>query len=350
MNPRNLPREASRIGVLASAAYLAVALVSAPPGFLRVHTTLALYGAILLFPHAVAVAYVASSARAPRKPLLLAALATLAYLPAPALALGNTLVGDLFFAAASVTLATASILIARERKASVRISLTLVALTYALTIAAIVAADLSNAGLREKALALTIAYPLTLIYAVTVHSLPSTFGDQPDPRLAPIPHLLAAPAAILAPIRPETALALTAASLLAYIPAARIHRLPAYYEKLRGRNPETPAYKGMKYFLDGHVMVVVSIAATLAATIYLTISHWNTLAALHLLLLGPVLVHIAIHEPMMIPVILGVRHKRLFIREVYPTAILASITWIFSPPIAYMILLAYFLLLIMMTF
>lgn len=349
MNPRRIPREASRIGVLASAAYLAAAFIAVPSHLLNIHTTLALYGAILLFPHSVAIAYVASAARRPAKPLILASLTTISYLIGPLLALYTNTIADILFIISSLTIAYASLEISKERKASVRISLLLTTYTYIITVITIILTDLYNISFPEKALALTIAYPLTLIYAVTIHSFPSTFGDQPNPGIAPIPHVIAALAAILVILNPQIALLLATLSLLAYIPTARLYKIRNYYEKIKGMDPSKPAYKGMKYFLDGHASVIINIITTIILTMYL-MKTWSTLAALHLLLLGPVLIHIAIHEPMMIPVILGIKHKRLFFKEVYIMPILASIVWPFNPPLAYLILIIYFLLLIIMTF
>ncbi len=342
MKRGGLPRIASIAGILASAAYLAAAIVAAPAGFYGHHMVLALYGSLVLFPHAVAIAYVASASPRNSRPLQLAAVLSPAAIAAPLLGLYALEAADLAVLAAFAPMIAAAARAAATRRGSARLSMILVSATYTVSMATIAYYLWVNATIIEKALMLVAAFDVTLIYAVTVHSLPSTFGDRPVAGASPVPHALAAAAALAAPWSTTLFSILLAASMAVYLVAARIARAYKYYERLSRLDPSTPAYKGMKYFLDGHIWV---LATTLVTIAYAVVSALGViepreppnLALLHVVVLGFVMIHILIHEPMMVPVILGLKHKRVFIPHAYPAAVLAAFAWPFNPGFALII-------------
>lgn len=342
---RALYRVVSRLGILASIAYLVAGMAFLLAERVLDHARILLYGALLLFPHSVALAYVASGfAGSIPKLLGSGAYVSLALLAAPALGLlyspGAALA---LFLAAFAVMALISGYVASGRRGSLRLSLALVGLSYlvsSLVITAILTLK-GKTGLFSEGLALTVAYPLTLIYAVTVHSLPSTFRDSPLytpasalPALTLLASLLALNGYVL-----WSSIAVLA-SMALYAVAAKLYRLPTYargIEKLRGKSP---AYSGLRFFIEGHYAILAIIALT---AIYTLAGHliWRgpqALLLIHLYAIGFTLGHIVIHGPMMLPVILGVKHKRRYTRTPYIAVTAAASLWPIASEASYILI------------
>ena len=313
---RRVSRGASAVLVVGGIVYVVAALASAAVGRAGYHMPLALYGGALLFPYGVAIAYVASAASTERARRLVAAsgLVGLAALASPALAAaGHRIPADILVALGFLVLAAASLEASRTRRESARLSLEMFTATHALAAAALVAADSWGVGIVNLGLGLAAAYPVTLIYSVTVHSLPSTFKDEPDEALAwLLPALDFAASLEFLNGRIGAGALLVVASMLVYVPAARLHRLARYAQALSGRDPSSPAVRGLRYFLQGHWAVLASITIVAAVTAYYFVGYCTALCLLHSYLLGFSTIHVAIHAPMMLPVILKLRHKRRY--------------------------------------
>ncbi len=334
MKPLHVAKEVSRIGVVAGIVYLAAALALLIIGSPHEHAREMTYGALILFPHSVAVAYVASVSTAETGVAIKAmSFASLLLIPAPALALvyGPGPANILFLMVAIPTIA-ASLLVARARKRTVRTSLAMVASTYAITLIPISYWLLRGppAKFSEAALPLIIAYPVTLIYAVTVHALPATYGDEPAKPLVPLLPLANA-ASVTMMLLGHYRYGAWAALLgtLLYIPAARLYKVVSYKKKLaaRYRDPSHPAYRGNVYFLEGHIVVMLSIALLAAYTILFQESQCSLLCLIHAYAMGFVTVHVLIHGPMMLPVILRLRHRRRFTLIPLPLALASVLIW-----------------------
>ena len=339
---RALYRVASRLGILASIAYLIAGMAFLPVERVLDHARILLYGALLLFPHSVALAYVASGFPG-RIPALLGsgAYASLALLAAPALGLLYSPSAALaLFLVVFIVMVLTSGYVASGRRGSLRLSLALVALSYlvsSLVIAAILTLK-GEIGLFSEGLALTIAYPLTLIYAVTVHSLPSTFRDSPLYMPASVLPALTLLASLLAlnDYVSWSSLAVLA-SMALYAVAAKLYRLPTYARSIEELRGKSPAYGGLRFFIEGHYAILAIIAITAIYTLAgpLLWRGPQALLLIHLYAIGFTLGHIVIHAPMMLPVVLGVKHKRRYTRTPYIAVAAAATLWPIAPELSY---------------
>jgi len=321
---KTLQRTLTKALLALSIVYSITGLILPALGFTDIHMQVMLYGSIILFPHAVALAYVASATPRDKQAILGATtlLSTmLALAPIIAILVGQQLASLLTLIPAT-TMIPASIVAARARKGSARLSLAMVAAAYTFLILALILLTLAPRDPITAAYTLALAYPVPLIIAVTTHSLPSTFHDEPHP-LAPLPLTLAGAAALLYYLQghTQTITILEAITLTTYIYTARIYRTYTTYNKKIGQ-PKTPAQKGLHYFLTGHKLIPPLILYILYA-----ISTKPTLTALHAYTIGFILHHVIIHAPLMIPVILGIKHKRKYTILPYVTLIIALLTW-----------------------
>jgi hypothetical protein len=88
----------------------------------------------------------------------------------------------------------------------------------------------------------------------------------------------------------------------------------------------------MIYYLEGHAYVIAIVVLIVLYTIPAMHAGCNlncVLLELHLLALGFAWMHVAIHAPMMIPVILGVRHAKRYTQAPYVFALLSAVLWPF---------------------
>lgn len=314
MKSRRFIRMASAWGILTSAFYLIIAFVSIISGRRLTHANLMLYGVLMLFPYSVALAYVASVARKHFLYLLLTGIGTLLLIPLPLITiLGyNEEHALLVLIVAGVLGAASTSMTIGGRKGSVRLSLTLVTSSFAsMAIASAAIISVGALGLVDLGLSLVLAFPVPLIYAVTVHSLPSTFDDHPNYTLSyPLPWLSLF-ASLLVVLKHNTmANYIIIFTLILYIYSARLYKWRKYSERLN-RLPEGPARKGMKYFLWGHISVIFAIIVIIAYLLDWPVKC-TPICHLHMLTLGFVSLHVWIHGPMMLPVILSLRHRRRF--------------------------------------
>jgi len=340
LNWRTVSKEAARAGVVASIVYLAASLALLVAGYPHEHARAMTYGVLLLFPHAVAVAYVASASSARTYPLVgLMALSVAPAAVAPAVAVRSIGLAALLFAFVSAVSAPAAALVGAGRRRSVRLSLFMVSLSYAATLAVI--AYMLVAGhprlFSQAALALVIAYPVLLIYAVTVHALPATFSDEPSyPAALLLLALGGAGALLVASGSLEVGAIAALSSAALYVYAARLYKVGDYRRWVESRYSDkgSPAYKGMRYFLDGHLFVIVSIVILAVHTVLYIMGACNLLCLVHSYAMGFVTVHVLIHAPMMLPVILRIRHRRRYTLAPLATALAATLLWPLAGPAA----------------
>ncbi len=330
-------REISRIGILTSIAYLALSLGVLLAGYHHRHAYIMLYSALLLFPHSVALTYVASGAvrnERAQKLVVTSAIITFAMFVAPIFGLWlNWEVPTATFVAVSIPMIFASIFAGRSQKGNIKLSLYLVSASYIVYLTTV--ASLLIRGWPEKfsiaATALTFAYPVTLIYAVTVNSLPSTFNDKPSYSLSYTLPVLTAIGSFLVGLRfIKAGSAIVAASTLIYIFAARMYRLQKYLKSIERLNKESPAYKGSAFFIKSHYVIIASIALTIIYTslfIIKSFSFFCLLCLLHAYVMGFVTIHVFLHAPVMLPVVLKVKHKRRYTLWPLILALIAAAIW-----------------------
>ncbi len=330
-------REVSRIGILASIAYLALSLGILLAGYHHRHAYIMLYSALLLFPHSVTLTYVASGAMRNKRAqrfIMVSAIITFAMFIAPIFGLWlNWEIPTAIFAVVSIPMIFASILAGRSQKGNIRLSLYLVSSSYIIYLTTV--ASLLIKGWPEKfsiaATALTFAYPVTLIYAVTVNSLPSTFNDKPSYFLSYSLPVLTAIGSFLVGLRfIKAGSAVIVASTLIYIFAARMYRLKRYLSSIQRLNKESPAYKGSAFFIKSHYVIIASISLTVIYTLLFitkSFSFYCLLCLLHAYVMGFVSIHVFLHAPVMLPVVLKVKHKRRYTLWPLILALVATAVW-----------------------
>ena len=336
MDERRIVRRISAASVTAAFIYVAAGLTAAALGRSSWHMALLLYGGLLLFPHGVALSYI-SSATARGTPLRLTLLSGIVSAPlmlAPLVYGLSPRVADALVLAASITAIPASLAAASARKGSVRTSLTMVAATYMglSFLVALQLLDRAGGSLPLEALSVALSYDVPLIISVTTHSFPKTLGFKAFEPLLWASLLLSVAAALsvhTAGLRVSSILLMT--SLLLYIPGAGLHRYRSLLARINERpGPRSPAYAGLKYFLDGHLYVVLVSLVTIAyivAWLPYTCPGACLLGLLHMVALGFSLMHVAIHAPMLIPVILGVKHAKRYSQAPYILLLASTLLW-----------------------
>jgi hypothetical protein len=316
--------------VYASIVYLVAALFYAIAGNFLVHAGLMLYSSLILFPYGIAIAYIASGALRRSFAVVLASAGGVILVVLPTLVaavLGLEEIVDALVSLAGFLAALSSGYVALNRKGSIRLSLFMVCVTMInLSVIPLLRMILVSTSLFEYAIALVIGFPISLIYAVTVHSLPSTFNDKPLYEASiPLPFMNLLASILVLSKWTAYGILLLLFSLALYIVAARIYRVPRYLDTAKQRSGV--ARRGLLYFLYGHVAVIISILIIVIYSLaFIAGSGFcRVLCVLHELALGFTSLHVYIHAPIMIPVILGIKHRRRFNPIPYLATILAML-------------------------
>ncbi len=295
----------ARYAVYLSVAELVAALYVVTEGLSQLHARLMAYAVLPTFVAGVAVAYASSSLRG--RPRGAAAPEWLASAAAWAVALSGlyaSLSGYLTFLGWSLVILGASLASLAPlslRRADVKASVLALGYTQAL------AGALALAGPRDLypfALTFVSVEAVGAIYAVTLHSFPSTFGDQPSLALSALSLGLLTLGALTFAWGVRFYQALLGASMLVSLPAFRAHRATGYLAKARtSQNPV--ARGGMLFFLYGHAFAFGALAAVGAALLGSAWKGVDALVLVHAVTLGVVSMFVLIHAPMMLPVIMG---------------------------------------------
>ncbi len=304
-----------------SLAYFLSGLAAGPEHRAAFHISMMAAGMLGAFVVAVESSYIVSTLRAKSHPLMPAALAGLVAAPpiaaaaAPLGALAGPGPAAAAIAAALALEAVAAIVAAGLTRGSVRLSMA--ASAYAsLAGAAYSALAAGVEPLVVAGLGFLAAYPLQMIYAVSIHAFPSTYSRRPIAPLAPAPFALATLAAALIAVEPgewRAAALLAGLSTLAYLPAARVHEAPRIWGEVASSRRPPIVVKTHKYFLEGHVFVAIIAAFTVAlALLALEGAPITPGCIAHALAIGFAGLHIMIHAPMMLPVILNIPTARRY--------------------------------------
>lgn len=314
---RGAPAAAARLLVAASLPGAAAALAAAALGRPFLHARLVSLYTLPVFITGVAVAYAASPLRGALPPPALAALASV--LPASLAALA---LGPLPLAAASLASAASALWAATRTRGSVALSLYGLGVAYAAYSAVLLLAP--RRGLLWL-LASVYALAVGSIYGVSFHSFPRTYRLQPRPLAGLAAYAANAAGSLLLPRVAPAAALLLASGLLLYPLAARLDALPRLLpEALRGRRLGA-AGRSHCYFTVGHVFALIGSLLSAAGLAGYALGG-GVVSAIHTATIGFVLVHIEIHAPMMVPVILGLRHARRYnAAAVYPPALAAAL-------------------------
>ena len=299
----------------------ALLLAPASPGL---HIDL-MRSSVILFPHAVAIAYVSSLSKRRWKGV------ELLNAPLFLLPLNYDLLKH-YLVVPSLHAAVHSFLSSKAWKGPFKRSLQMVSLSYV----ALAIYSLTSSSPFIDAVRL-LAYPITLIYAVSCQSFPKTYGEEANWPLAFASSL----AAFSFLLYPAPLYYLGLASTFTYLISIKLYKLGEYYSKVK--QMEGTAGKAQEYFLLGHAFVAPSV-------LWPWLFSTDPLSLLHSTLLGFVALHVFIHFPFMVPIILRVRNRRRYCKLVFPLAELAALSWPLQRHLAYLLFLTAYATLLLSTF
>jgi hypothetical protein len=325
-----LYRSVSQVGIVLSLFYLVLGLALALLGSRLLHIAFMAFGFLPSFTYSIASSYVASLARTSASDI---AIATAVTWSAPLASLLSPKWPLLLLGLASAYMAVSTAVRYSGRvPARFRPSILAVSAAYgSMGLFGVVAGLTGNLGIVPAGLGVALASAVGMIYAVTWHSLPRTFGDAGSlPGLVALYAAHYSSLAVLALGRTGPALMLLGAGLLLYGFSSNFHRLGRYISASRSA-PEGPARKGRLYFAWGHVMVAASIAAVLVLIAAYTAGEARLATLVHAISVGFVGMHIYIHVPMMLPSLFGIRAPGLFTRMPFLLLLVSSLLWPISP-------------------
>ncbi|MCE4614180.1 MAG: hypothetical protein F7B60_01435 [Desulfurococcales archaeon] len=342
MKPSTL-RKISSIGIIETLAILAVSLGILPIGYPKIHAKLIVYGLMPVFVYSIAMVYLASSKPKFDRIILPWLLITYPFiLVAPFVSLLGNFNVLMYYCGATMIFASIPFFLGGiVKKGSLRISLFLLGLSMLQT-GIILLANVLTYNLKlqpsEMGVAALIAFPVTAIYAVSVHAVPKTYRLEPEKLSTAI--LIAS--LLLGTIFYTTgyyeyALMLYAISFLAYPVSTRLYRLREWEKSIKAKK-DTPGRPGNLYFIYSHYYVVFfTILTPISLYLYTNGLIGNIFTLIHVLTVGFIGIHIYIHAPMMVPVVVDVKTKRRY--TVLPPLLLtlAAIIWPFSGILSYVL-------------
>jgi hypothetical protein len=335
--PSRFARLIARTLTYLSIAELIAALYVVTAGLALYHAKLMFEAVLPTFIAGVAVAYATSSlkggSRAARAleyltsalAFAVAAAGLAASLGGPTAPLGASLI---IFGASLASLSVYAL-----RRWDVRLSVAMLGYTQALAGLVIIGASVRD--LFQMALIFMVIEAVGAIFAVTLHTFPSTFGDTSSKALTGLTFVFLSAAAALALLgEPKLVEALLGASMIVSVPAFRGGSLRRYYAKAKA-SPSPAARGGTLYFLYGHVF---AFAALLAVGITLLVSvaiKLGLLVIIHAVTLGIITMFVLIHVPMMLPVIMGWSSARRYNLTPYVSQAIAALLWPFNAHVSF---------------
>jgi len=278
--------------IISSIVVFSIAYISITLGEIHIHMSYMLLS-LIVFAHAVTVAYVASVGKIDKR---------LSNFISPLILLG--ILSKYLIAIPSMIMMYLAIKASKKNTGSMKISLMGVSFSYLL----LLLWSFTQTDPIDSAI-LGLAFPLALIYSVSTHSLPKTFGDDPRASFFYLSLALVG----LGTIDHRAYLI----SLAPYFIGAKYDRLTKYCDK--ARSVKGVAGKALFYYCCGHILVLLSSVIPLMAQ--------NTLFFLHSMLLGFITMNVFVHTPTMLPPIMGMRNARRYNCLPFALALLASIVW-----------------------
>ena len=342
MKPSTL-RKISSIGIIETLAILAVSLGYLPIGYAKIHAKLIVYGLMPVFIYSIAMVYLASAKPGYDRiifPWLLIAYPLVLITPFISL-LGSFTILMYYYGTTMIFASIPFFLGGLSKRGSLRISLGLLGLSMLQT-GIILLANILTYNLKlkppEMGTAALIAFPVTAIYAVSVHAVPKTYRLEPE-KLSTIilPLVLILGTMTYTVGYYKYAIILYAISFFAYPISIRLYKIRNWERSVKAKK-DTPGKPGNLYFIYSHYFVwLFTILTPITAYMYLEGSVKDVFTLIHVLTVGFIGIHIYIHAPMMVPVVIGVKTKRRY--TILPPLFLtlATIIWPFSGIVSYIL-------------
>ena len=327
------PRVFGAVTAVAGIVYtvLGLALIGEP----RVHMGLMGLGAAYVFAAGVAVVYAASfRGVGPREEFMAVHTSSTVVLPLVAAYFWDYLAPVLAVSAAS-GLYTVYRYVGRV-EGDARVPALLLCYPYiaVLPLAALLYAG--SVGFLEFYLLLAYLFPVPMIYAVSLHSFPKTYGytfNAPWAGVMLALHALGV-AAALAGFR--EGYVLMAGSMVPYLLAIGLYRVSeaaGFASRLGGA-----ARRAHNYLVMGYVFAAVAVAYALYVQVLAYLGEAPVLQVIHAVLMGFVGMHIYTHAPLMLPVMLATPTARRYSPAPYVLLLAATLSRYWHPEASYVLM------------
>ncbi|MGC9210101.1 MAG: hypothetical protein ACP5FT_02395 [Acidilobus sp.] len=330
----------SRYLVYVSVAELVAALYVVTAGLSKYHARLMFESVLPTFIIAVGLAYASSSMRKSRGPEAAALQYTTSLAAWAVMATGLLagLTGFSFPLAAALIIAGFSL--ALFTTASLRrldVLLSVLTLGYTQALGGLILLTSKGLGLFNVALAFIGAEAVGAIFAVTLHSYPSTFGEKPSLPATALAFSLLTVSAVLAMEGSSLYVPLLGASMIASLPAFRVEKLKDFYGKAKASKSPV-ARGGTLYFFYGHQFAFSFLLADGALLLMTPLLRIDVLYLIHLVTLGVVMMFVLIHAPMMLPVIMGWSSARRYNLTPFVLQALGALLWPFNMHVSFFLI------------
>ncbi len=345
MKPSTI-RKLGGLGVIETIAVLFVSLGIILAEYPKIHAKLIVYGMLPVFVYSIAMVYLASARPRLERiiyPWITAGFPFVLALPFIAL-LGSFKFLMYYYGVLMIVLSIPFFLGAVGKKGSLRLSIALLGYSMLQT-GILLIANVAVYGLKltppQMGIAELIAFPVTAIYAVSLHAVPKTYRLEPEKAsTAVLISFLVLGTILYALDMYRYSLLAFSISFLAYPVAIRLYKLREWERSIRAKK-DSPGKPGNLYFIYSHYYVVLfSIVSPITLWLFLQGAVKDIFTLIHIVTIGFIGVHIYIHAPMMVPVVVGMKTKRRYTYLPPLLLALAALVWPFSGPFSYLLVAA----------
>ncbi|MGC9183278.1 hypothetical protein [Caldisphaera sp.] len=184
----------------------------------------------------------------------------------------------------------------------------------------------SSENIFQLAIGFIFIYAISSIYAVTIHSFPNTFKDKPKIPIVYLLFALQTISAIIYPFMFRVSVILFSISAIIFYTSINIYRYKKY-NNFAKNTTNVYAKAGTLYMLYGQEIAALYSLILLISSILLYYNIISMLDFIHILIIGFVGIHIFIHAPLMLPVILRWTSARRYSLLPYILIIIAALIW-----------------------
>ncbi len=331
MKPRAIGAVAAVAGIVYTV--LGLALVEEP----RVHMALLGLGAAYVFAAGVAIVYAASFRGAgPREELLLIHVASTVVLPLVAGYFWDYVAPVLLVSAVSGLYAI--YVYVRSVGGDARVPALLLCYPYLAVVPLALLLQAGRVWLLDFYLLLAYLFPVPMIYAVSLHSFPKTYGYRFSWPWTAATLLTHVAGATLSLAGLQAGFVLMAASMVPYLLAIGIHRVPealGFASKLG-----SAARKAHTYLVTGYLFAAAAAIYVLYLQVMAYLGDAPLLQVIHAVLMGFVGMHIYTHAPLMLPVMLATPTARRYTPTPYMLLLASTLARYPYPDLSYGLMVA----------
>lgn len=226
-----------------------------------------------------------------------------------------------------------NIFTATRPKGDVRLSVALIG--YSGILSSIFLILNSSKNVFELAIGFIFVYAISVIYAVTIHSFPNTFKDKPNIFFVYLLFILQTFSTLIYTYYFKISVILFSISILIFYLSINIFRYKKY-TSFAINTTNVYAKAGTLYFLYGQEISALYSIIILISSILFYFNIITLLDFIHLLIIGFVGIHIFIHAPLMLPVILRWTSARRYSLLPYILIVISALIWPFDMHIAFL--------------